>query len=391
MYKVLKYKVLSALSAFGVVFLCAMATPAGQGNSIATRNNARRLFENETFGGNGRTCRTCHSAVTGTVSPQDAQARFLASPNDPLFVHDGSDDGNGNGVTRMLADATILMRIPMAPNVRLAGDPGATTAVAFRGIPTTLNTPSLDPVLMLDGRQPNLQSQAMGAIHDHAQATVFPTGAELDAIKQFQLTDAFFSSPTVKHFTKSGPAPPLPPGNTASEKRGRRFFEDIVDFVDLKHGLCAGCHAGPMLNETNVFSLIAFGIPVGTRFQDILVSELNVAGNEVQEFVFNQGLVNERHAFSPDLGRSLITGVTDLEDLTFSHFNAFKIPQLRGIRHTAPYFHDNSAKTLEDVMVHYATFFAIVTDFDGPGGDPPLIVLTDQDQQDMVAYMKLLD
>ena len=39
----------------------------------------RRLFEEETFGGNGRTCVTCHSRETGTISPQDVQAR-LADP-----------------------------------------------------------------------------------------------------------------------------------------------------------------------------------------------------------------------------------------------------------------------------------------------------------------------
>ena len=53
------------------------------------------------------------------------------------------------------------------------------------------------------------------------------------------------------------------------------------------------------------------------------------------------------------------------------------------MRHTAPYFHDNSAKTLEDVAAHYANFFNIVT-----GG---FVVLTEQDQKDMVAFMKLLD
>jgi cytochrome c peroxidase len=74
--------------------------------------------------------------------------------------------------------------------------------------------------------------------------------------------------------------------------------------------------------------------------------------------------------------------VTPVEDVTFSHFNAFKIPQLRGIRDTGPYFHDNSAKTLEDVMTHYTRFFAIVT----AGG----INLTPQDGADVVAFMKLL-
>jgi len=387
-------KALCTLGLVTAVAAYATALLSAQGNAAAANGTAvsegKRLFERETFGGNGRTCRTCHSAQTGTVSPADAQRLFQAHPSDPLFVGDGSDDGNGQGSLRMRTDATIMMRIPLAGNVKRAGDPGATTMTVFRGIPTTINSPALDPVIMLDGRQPTLQEQAKGAIHDHAQASSFPTGADLDRIKAFELTNEFFSSPETRTFAAGGAAPGLPRGNTASEQRGRRFFEDELDFVDLKHGLCAGCHAGPMLNETNLFSLVAFGVPMGTRFQNILVSELNAAGNDVQEFVFNQGTPAERHLFSPDIGRSAITGVTDLEDVTFSHFAAFKIPQLRGISDTGPYFHDNSAKTLEAVAAHYATFFAIVTDIDGPGPLPPLIELSDQDQADIVAFMKLI-
>jgi cytochrome c peroxidase len=266
--------------------------------------DGRRLFERETFGGNGRTCRTCHSDETGTVSPEDARRRFRRDRHDPLFVHDGSDDGQGKGVSRMLKDATIRISVPLTSNVRLAADPAATSMVVARGIPTTINTPALDPVLMLDGRQPDLRSQALGAIVDHAQATRTPTSAELDALVTFERSPEFFSSLKLLFFSKGGPAPGLPSGYTPAQKRGRRFFEDVVDFADAKHGLCAACHAGPMLNETNLFSQIAFGIPVGTRFQDILVSELNAAGNPVHEFVFNQGQPNERHVFSPDLGRA---------------------------------------------------------------------------------------
>ena len=72
----------------------------------------------------------------------------------------------------MRTTATILMTIKMADNVRLADDPTARTVVLRRGIPTTLNTPALDPVLMLDGRQPTLEMQATGAIQDHAQGAV---------------------------------------------------------------------------------------------------------------------------------------------------------------------------------------------------------------------------
>ncbi len=34
------------------------------------------------------------------------------SPDTHLFLADGSDDGQGNGVSRMLADATILVQAP---------------------------------------------------------------------------------------------------------------------------------------------------------------------------------------------------------------------------------------------------------------------------------------
>ena len=41
-------------------------------------------------------------------------------------------------------------------------------------------------------------------------------------------------------------------------------------------------------------------------------------------------------------------------------FNRFDIPQLRGINRTAPYFHDHRAKTLEEVVKHYRSFFFFI-------------------------------
>jgi cytochrome c peroxidase len=368
----------------------------------------RRLFDKETFGGNGRTCLTCHSEDTGTVSPQDARRRFRINRHDPLFVHDGSDDDDGDGagdgkhVTRMLTDATILMRIPLHPNVTLKHDPDARVVTVRRGIPTTVNTPALDPVLMYDGRQPVLEAQALGAITDHAQATVPVQARQLSLIADFQRhAPRFFSSPALFFFAHGGRAPKLPEGRTASEKRGRTFFEDVPpDFSvtppNFKAGVCATCHSGPLLNQTNQF--LPLPVPPGTRFQSVLVSELNEGGNPPIDFVFrNQnvpgGIIE---LSSPDPGRALITGRADDSDptspaSTFDNLNAFKISPLRGIRRTAPYFHDNSARTLDDVLRHYRTFFAIATDLDGPGPEPPLVDLTDQDQRDIVAFIKLLD
>jgi cytochrome c peroxidase len=377
-----------------------------------------RLFDRETFDGNGRTCLTCHSRETGTVSPSDARARFRRNPNDPLFVHDGSDDENGDGfgdgqhVTRMLESATILMRIRLHDNVEVKGHPEIREVTVRRGIPTTLNTPALDPVLMLDGRQPTLQDQAQGAITDHAQATRAVTAPEKDLIANFQKTPRFYSSVEMLLLAFSGSPPALPEGRTPSEKRGRIFFEDLppdfsVNPPNFKRGACAACHSGPLLNQTNPFLPVA--VPPGSRFQDALVSAFNVAGNPVIDFIFrNQpnDLNPETNqdgnpdgnieVSSPDPGRALISGRADdnfvqLPTASFDHLNAFKISPLRGIRQTAPYFHDNSAKMLEDVAEHYRKFFLVVTDVDGPGPAQPLIVLTEQDKADIVAFLKLLN
>ena len=60
----------------------------------------------------------------------------------------------------------------------------------------------------------------------------------------------------------------------------------------------------------------------------------------------------------------------------------FKIPSLWGVKKTAPYFHDNSVKTLEELAAFYTNLFANNPDFP--------VQLTPQDEADMVAYMKLL-
>ena len=377
-----------------------LALTIGLGSSqaqVSSSDNSERLFTTETFGGNGRTCDTCHALKTGTVSPEDARERYRKDPLDPLFLFDGSDDGQGHGVTRMLKHATILIEIPLRPNVSLADDPNARSVILRRGIPTTLNTPALDPVLMLDGRDPDLPTQALHAIGAHFQPTIVPTVADLSGISQFELTGPFYSSPTLRAYAHGGPAPVLPQGPTESEERGRLFFVDTPfdpNFPSNKAGSGAFCHSGPMLNRTNKFFVDATGglVPEGSRFQSVGVSEINKAANPVFSFVITNPDGSTMPLCSPDPGRALITSANPgaippiplpcgALGPPFSDWNAFKIPTLWGVKNTAPYFHDNSAKTLEDVADHYKQFFRMI---------PAHIVLTPQDEADIVAYMKLL-
>lgn len=328
--------------------------------------NGKKLFERETFRGNGRTCSTCHDDKTGTVSPAQAQRRFDRDPCDPLFRPIDSDDGVGTSYTKLLADATIRVTIPLPANWTLASDPSADSVTFRRAISSTLNVPSLDTIFMADGRNDSLQEQAHGAINSHYEPGRQPTAAELDAIAAHQQTNKFFSSNELKRFANGGPEPELPKGKTASEKRGRLWF------VDSAAGVCSHCHSGPMLNETNEFLQAPF--PPGTRFFTAFVSEFNVAGAEVHTFLVDNGDGTTTTVQSPDPGRALITG-NPLDA------NFFRIPTLWGSAKTGPWFHDNSAKTLPDLAQHYSDYFEIVL---GVG-------LTAQNQADIIAYLKLLD
>lgn len=346
-----------------------------------------RLFNCETFDGNGRTCATCHGEKTGTFSPSEAKALFAKDPNAPLFRAIDSDDGAGVSYGRLLNDAVIRVGIDLPPNVTahrltgcnpdgsgcVEGEDVGRSIVFNRGVPTTLDTPSLDPILMSDGREPSLQSQANGAIHAHMQPTTEPTATQLDQIAAYEKT--LFSSKTLAAFASGGAAPELPPGKTAAEKRGRAAF------VDGPQGKCAFCHSGPMLNRTNAFNINPF-VPPGAPFETALVSEFNRAGNPMYRFRFTNPDGSVTTVDSPDPGRGLITGNS------FESFPAanFKIPTLWNVKNTAPYFHDNSAKTLEDLMVHYQQFFGVASQIFGR----PDVVMSDQERDDILAYLKLL-
>ncbi len=369
---------LTLMSILSIGYVAVVAQQTGPGD-----DEGQRLFRKERFGGNGRTCETCHSRSTGTLSPQDVHER-LKNPGDPLFVHDGLDDGV-SGTSRIAEHATIRIVRPLPPNVRIAEDPSATSVVLLRGIPSTLNTPALDPALMYDLRARTLSDQALGAIHDHAQNTVEPTQEQLALIAEFQRTDKrFFSSDELEDFAHGGPAPVLPPGKTKSEQRGRLMFVEAPFTPGSTNGICAQCHTGPMLNQTSPFNT---GAPPGARIANIGVSERNLLNLPEYTFLIDDGLGDVQAVTMPDLGIPLTNPRPPGVPPPFIRHPAFfagmfKIPSLWGVKKTAPYFHDNSAKTLEELAAFYADMFATNPEFP--------VQLTAQDQADMVAYLKLL-
>jgi hypothetical protein len=94
--------------------------------------------------------------------------------------------------------------------------------------------------------------------------------------------------------------------------------------------------------------------------------------------------------FSTDPGRALISG--DPAD-----FEAFDVPPLRGIARTAPYYHDNSAGTLEEVVDTYSRFIlGFITPMKLPPVHPPEIPnsppgsLSRDEKADLVTFLRRL-
>ncbi len=94
--------------------------------------------------------------------------------------------------------------------------------------------------------------------------------------------------------------------------------------------------------------------------------------------------------FSTDPGRAAITGDPH-------HFETFDVPPLRGIARSAPYFHDNSAETLRDLVDIYSRFIVqffaplnlpLVNPPEFEGGPPES--LTPQQKQDLIEFLTVL-
>ncbi len=105
-------------------------------------------------------------------------------------------------------------------------------------------------------------------------------------------------------------------------------------------------------------------------------SSCHVGANFTDNAFHNVGVGMDKK--EPDLGREAISGLGGDK-------GSFKTPTLREIARTAPYMHDGSLKTLEDVVEHY-----------DKGGVPNTwldeaifpLKLTDQEQKDLVTFMK---
>jgi cytochrome c peroxidase len=314
----------------------------------------KKLFEDERFSATGDvSCATCH----------DAEKGFTDSP---LKVSEGVAKQTGT-----------------------------------RNAPTVINAAYME-TQFLDGRSPSLEDQALHpfvnpvemALPDHepilkiartdpeyvaAFKAVF--GKEGDAITMDEITKAIaaFERTVVAgdspfdHYFYGGEDDAM----TDAQKRGFEIF--------VNEGRCVSCH---VIEQTQaVFTDNRFhNIGVGINDIQDEAPELALAFIEAdiaQEDVDVKVLTDAR---ASELGRFAV-------ERAFDGLGAFKTPTLRNIAATAPYMHDGSLATLEDVVKHYNN--GGVTNEGDPvndflsGGIRPLD-LSDDQIADLVAFMEAL-
>jgi cytochrome c peroxidase len=374
----------------------------------AVERGARAFFDRhlDGLGGNGRACADCHMASDNfQLSPADVEARFqdLArrridhpGADDPLFRPIDADDFRVNGdaasdYSNLRQNGLVRITFDLPPNIRLIDPvtnlPSAETFVdVWRSVPSVSNVALTGPDdvnpwtrgpnafggYQLDGRAATLQEQAVGALTNHAKIDGTPSQRLLDDLASFQRV--LFTNHRVRALADAvrdgtEPLPDADPPLTALEEQGK------VVFVRA----CSQCHGGPGGSNAQ---------PPVVRFHDIStqcprqVDTVSPArfvyaacapqlsrNARTYQITLPNGTTIRRTSSDP--GRALLTGFAGGVPAAQDDWNKFDVPGLHGISKTAPYFHNNSAATLDEVVDHYIEFFKRVEANAAPGVVPP--------------------
>jgi cytochrome c peroxidase len=381
-----------------------------RGRAAFNRRNLQQL------GGNGRSCADCHMPSDGfQLSPASARARYDAlqarreqdgNADDPLFRPVDADDFRINGdnavdFSNLVENGLVRVTMPLPLNVKLidptTGQPSDETSVdLWRAVMPVNNVaitgpdgvapvwPPGPPRSAIMGQDPNgpnrqggyqhdarfatLQEQARGALIAHAQVSVEPPQRMLDDLAAFQQT--LFSSPGVEVLTDailsgSTPFPDPDPELDELEQQGKVVFNRA----------CAQCHGGT-LHPSGSTAETGFVRPI-VRYHNIATACPRPATDGYAPCsprlarnarTYRITLANGAFQFvtTSDPGRLLLTGQP-------ADLGVMDVTQLRGISRTAPYFHNNSAATLEDVLDHYNAFFRRVARNSPAPNLPPIL------------------
>jgi hypothetical protein len=383
--------------------------------------------------GNGRACADCHMATDHfQLSPagveerfQRLQARRMRHPDadDPLFRPLDADDFRANGenatdFSNLRQNGLVRITFTLPSNIRVI-DPATNAPSPDTFVDVWRSVPSVDNVALtgpdqlnpwprgpnefggyqLDARVGTLEEQALGALTNHAQIQGMPSQRLLDDLSAFQRV--LFTNHRVRRLADAVRAgtSPLPDADgrlTELEQQGKVVFERA----------CAQCHGGPGQSTPQAPVVRFHDIstqcprPVDTvtpaRFAFAACAPQLARNARTYEITLANGTKVRRTSSDP--GRALLTGFVGGAPPS-DDWNKLDAPGLYGISQTAPYFHNNSAATLEEVVDHYIEFFKRVPLVAAPGVVPP-VASTDgvhfdrrpapEEREALIAYLRTL-
>ena len=319
---------------------------------------------------NGRTCFTCHRGESLNLGMPKPPLSATVPLTDTLFTGIEADaQGDPDGFKNLDEFALFKIRPNRFNLARSQSDPFR-QVFFWRKSPALVNT-GFQRGFVNDGRSRTIIETVRGALFSHTQET----DGRFDDLLTLQVNkdwEAFLlerlSDPALKALRD-----PLHPDHhrlrrrpfatveikTPAQRRGRRIF--VRD--------CMACH-----NTPNVFNNIAnvqaggldpernpafptHGPNVGRGF-NIGVSERNKHGlrftrvnDDGSRSPITLELINEdgsvtHHTVTFDVGMAATTART-------ADLGKFKVPQLRKVAELGPYFHDNSADTLQEVIEYF--------------------------------------
>ena len=374
------------------------------------------FFDRDLHGlkGNGRSCADCHMAAEQfRLTPAAAEARYQQlqkrrrydrKADDPLFRPIDADDFGRNGeqandYSNLRQNGLIRIVLALPPNLRLidplTNQPSEETSVdLWRMVPGVTDVkltgadgsnpwpraPNVSGGYQLDGRFLTLQEQALGALLSHAHILGPPRQRLLDDLSSFQRV--LFTNQRVRALAAAidqgvTPLPNVDPPLDAVEQQGKVIFDRA----------CAQCHGGPGLSTPQPpvvrFHDIATQCPrpVDTRPAHVSSpARFNFApcpprlARNARTYEITKPDGSTMRRISSDPGRALFTGFVGIPGVPAGRddWNKLDVPGIRGLRHTAPYFHNNSADTLEAMVDHYVEFFKLVEATAPPGVVPPV-------------------
>lgn len=373
-----------------------------------TEDKSQAIFEGPSvaFGGtvvsNQRTCFTCHRGVVVNLGLPPPPLSASVPLTDALFTGlDGDAQGDPDGMANLDLLALVKYRPGRFNLTRSQSDPFRKVLFWRKSIP--LINVAFSNGFLNDARMRVIFETARGAVFSHTQSSdgrfddlfTAQDGADMQAFMFSQISPpelAALLNPSDPMFETLVNDPFYTvPITTDAQRRGKKVFKrECMSCHDMPNVFNALANVEPLGNgETNdqnpVFA------PAITRTYNVGVSERNAhglrfthdAGGGVFEPVVIP-LVKEdgtivQHTVTFDIGLAATTG-------RFEDIGRFKVPQLRGVKNLAPYFHDNSAATLADVVDH----------FNSPqynnsrDGKKYPIHLTPQERADLLAFLDIL-